>query len=442
MKAGTDIHVSKYKAMPVADRLKLRDDKMKENDELMKKRADIAKKFKEMRDKKAAEAHAELSKKRSRFFSRDKPKKPELVAPVVHPPGSKPKTNLPKKVLSNVPVVKRVFKPTPEEELYGDAAASFVAGIKMGLFNTDKPLEGRRKEALLDWLELLSVSLPPELGVHEVVDALRSHVDFISQGQDKLNKILEEHPLSNNFWSESCSKGRKGQGFSCGFWKLLHIMSVGLSEQRGGIELCFGVDPDDEPRVFSTLEASEVVREYMAQFFGCETCRNNFMSKFDDCSFNRCSRLEGGDPDELTIEDWREFPLWIWEFHNDVSVRVASVKNKMQKKTKSNHMVQQWPKMEDCFLCHQEDGDWDMEEVYEFLEKTYWSGTDVDTPAKALAQYERSLITTRGSRSSLQFYSGVGLLLLLAYTVKRRKVIVTGMRKHFDTTPGGGGKKA
>jgi len=451
-KAGSEIPVSKYQKLPEEQKQKIREDKMQENLERVKTRAEIAKKLKDMRKDKARGEDVD-SKKGGGFWrgAKDRAvasrKKPEPVAPVVVPPGGKaPNSGIAKKVLSKVPVVKRAFKATPEEELYGDAALSFVAGIKMGAFSTNKPLSGKRKEAMIDWLELLSVSLPPELGVHEIVDSLLSNIEFVSEGQENMNNILDEHPLSNKFWSNSCSNGKKGQGFSCGFWKLLHLMSMGLSEQRGGLELCSGENPlgEDEPRVFSTLEASLVIREYMAQFFGCETCRNNFISKFDDCSFNRCSRLQGGDPDQLTTEEWREFPLWIWEFHNDVSVRVAGVKAQMTKNSqkKKDALVKQWPAMEDCFLCFKQDGEWDMEEVYEYLEKEYWSGADVNTPAKALEKYERSLLASAGGWSSLRFYAGLGLVLLFIHAAKRRKVIATGMHKKFDRTPGGAGKKA
>lgn len=86
-------------------------------------------------------------------------------------------------------------------------------------------------------------------------------------------------------------------------------MSIGFAEQAGGLSL---QESNPSIRLFSTSEAADVIREYMALFFNCEKCSKRFIAQYDDCSFNRCHRLT-----ELTVgasyESWREFPLWLWQ---------------------------------------------------------------------------------------------------------------------------------
>ena len=51
----------------------------------------------------------------------------------------------------------------------------------MGVYKTNKPLDYKRKSALIDWIDLLRVSLPPEIGLHELLDTLKYDLDYISQ---------------------------------------------------------------------------------------------------------------------------------------------------------------------------------------------------------------------------------------------------------------------
>ena len=84
-------------------------------------------------------------------------------------------------VLKNVPLVKRAYKRTKAFETLNDAALSFTRGLMMGVYKTNKPLDYKRKSALIDWIDLLRVSLPPEIGLHELLDSLKYDMDYISQ---------------------------------------------------------------------------------------------------------------------------------------------------------------------------------------------------------------------------------------------------------------------
>ena len=131
--------------------------------------------------------------------------------------GQKPKADLrpeaqqkstSQKILSKVPIVKRAFnKHTHAHDTLNDAALSFTRGLLMGVFkgNAKGPLDYKRKKALQDWLDLLSVSLPPEMGLHELIDTLSANIDGITASEVNLNAVLKKHYIPDSNWSKSCT---------------------------------------------------------------------------------------------------------------------------------------------------------------------------------------------------------------------------------------------
>ena len=112
------------------------------------------------------------------------------------------------KILSKVPIVKRAFnKHSHAHDTLNDAALSFTRGLSMGVFkgNTKGPLDYKRKKALKDWFDLLSVSLPPEMGLHELIDTLNANIDGITASEVNLKTILEKHYIPDSNWSKSCT---------------------------------------------------------------------------------------------------------------------------------------------------------------------------------------------------------------------------------------------
>ena len=182
------------------------------------------------------------------------------------------KKNLPFKIepkkqtlVQKLPVIKSLFKMSSEEELVLDASLSFVTGLKHGVFMSRESLSDKKKEALKGWLELSSVGLPPEWGLHALIDELTENIDFISQSDENLNKILNKHPLPRQKWSKSCDAKGKG-GFSCGMWKLFHTITIGIAEHRGGLNLIEAKVVDPNTRVFSPADAADAIREYGTLF--------------------------------------------------------------------------------------------------------------------------------------------------------------------------------
>jgi len=340
------------------------------------------------------------------------------------------------KVLKKIPIVKRAFKRSQGEETLNDAALSFTRGLLMGLFKSNEPLTYKKKAALLDWLDLLSVSLPPEIGLHELIDNLRYNIDSISQRRENLLLIITEHPLPDHMWSYSCTKGAPSGGFFCGFWKLLHVMSIGFAEQAGGLAL---QESSPSIRVFSAKEAGDVVREYMALLFNCDKCSKRFVAQYDDCSFQRCHRLSD-ETVNLPAETWQEFPLWLWQVHNDISRHKSNQAHKKLEKTGSHAQAKLWerdmkavyPHLDQCISCVTSDGTWNLNAVYNHLEKEYWTfGHEVDP------KLDKFLEHTSIERSNLSFgaYTLISLIMLLALVIKKRRIrATTGWHKKVDAS--------
>ena len=82
---------------------------------------------------------------------------------------------------------------------------------------------------------------------------------------------------------------------------------------------------------------------------------------------------------EMTEEQWRQMPLYLWEIHNAYNVEVWKYIIQSQKgyipHNKEEEMDVMWPKREICDGCRQHHGSrqkWDREVIYQFLKDEYW----------------------------------------------------------------------
>jgi Erv1 / Alr family len=292
-------------------------------------------------------------------------------------------------IVERIPIVKRVVKMSHEEELILDVSMSFIQGLKAGVFKSRNALSQTEQVALEDWLHLLRVTLPSEWALHNLIDDLLDHFNSVVKSHEALVSVLEKHPLHRDHWSRSCSPpGKVGGGFTCGFWKLLHVMTVGLAEHRGGEYVIKLRMARQDSVLFSPELAADTVREYIANFFPCTSCAEHFTERFDDCSYRRCSRLSDK-VSKATDADWKELAKWLWEFHNEVSIRVLHERadNDRKKSQRSNllraeqgpgaaavkdEIAALYPSIHDCMTCYNGDGSWNEHAIFVFLERQYW----------------------------------------------------------------------
>ena len=319
-------------------------------------------------------------------------------------------------------------------EIYGDAYRSFHFAMKTGVFMQNGPLPNKTVPILEDWLGLLQNTLPPTWNIHSLLRKLLDEFDTIIQGEDQMLAVLDQFPPSTKEWSYSCTHGVEAMGYTCGLWELFHIMSVGVVEFNDGVVL------DDAYSFYMTEQVSDILRNYIASFFGCEVCRMNFLQAYDNCALDRCNRLTA------TVGDlamWKQLPLWLFETHNAVNVRLMKEQAERDGHTTGlqDEVNAQWPFRLECPKCWKQDGSWDEETVYMYLFDQYW--TDDGTTSKAA---RRNLFQThlnidlddlddeRSFTSSLLMYVPVLILIgVVGYFVKKRAhVVKTGRHKKLD----------
>lgn len=352
------------------------------------------------------------------------------------------KPGLVRKAVEKLPGLRKMVSMTPEEELILDASRSFITGLKHGIFMSNDELPVEKKVALQSWLELISVALPPEWGLHALIDDLLNNIDTVTKSNVNMQKVLYKHPLHRQRWSKSCDK-MGGGGFSCGMWKLFHIVTLGIAEHHGGQNLVDAQMVEADTRTFSPADAADTIREYMANFFGCDDCRTHFLKRYDSCDFRRCDRLTD-EIESASPDDWKQLSLWMWEIHNDVNIRVSNKKMDNLKKhlagkhlqgaqslnvrqTEESEIKVLWPSLEDCVVCFDDSGKWNEDSVFEFLERTYWDAPD--------AKFDR-LLTTRKLEGEDPSGGGiVWIMMLIALGIVwnlRRHLTNVSFHKHIQ----------
>jgi len=300
-------------------------------------------------------------------------------------------------------------------DAWSDASLSFEFALKNGIYVENGPLSEEKAAALLEWLELLSKSLPSQMGrARVVVDALLENFDDATRGQSHLDGLVSVHVPSKPSWSwRTCTYGDGEIGYTCGLWQLFHVVSVGV------------VEYNRHNAPIPTRHASETLRNYIEHFFQCDVCRMNFLSMYDTCALDGCHRLsENPSPSE---REWRELPLWLWETHNDVNVRLLGERleqNELEKPSPWESQQARWPSLSSCPNCWRHDRSWDESEVFEHLQGSYWLGN----PTYIKIQSDGGGVGGDGPRASAFrwklsaiVFAAVGLAMRLSRSRKGRR---------------------
>jgi len=262
-------------------------------------------------------------------------------------------------------------------DVYRDAALSFTYALQNHVFDEDQNvLTPDQAAALEEWLDLLYWTLPPTWMIHPLINDLRRNQKEIVRNKPLLLQLVNLHqPVVHDKkdmqWSEGC---RHGEGlvasYSCGLWGLFHILSIGVPEQHSKV---LGV----RHRI-STAHAAETLKNYVTHFFGwCPQCREEFLQLYNSCAYGHCRRFQRfkgkKNPAHHT---WEEFPVWLWQIHNDINQKLASKiiqKTHKRKATIADLEKARWPSESACHLCYNKKGSiGKASHVYAFLKDEYW----------------------------------------------------------------------
>jgi len=277
----------------------------------------------------------------------------------------------------------------------------------------------------------LDSALPFTWRIHKALDRITDDIDDVVQDEKRLVAIMDETGPSNKQWSAGCPRG-----YTCGLWQLFHIMAVGVVEWN---QLA-----TSEGGILPVNDVADTLHNYISEFFACDVCRKNFIKEYDRCDQERCTRLGSSTTD---VQEWKQLPLWLWEHHNAVNVRLLHEKAEREKRsaTKEDEIAVMWPSREDCPVCWHADGTWDDETIYKFLRMKYWEDDATNVQYRKDLHFEQKQKLERlavdddynGENSKLPLV-GVGLTLFaflvvtIAYFLRKVEKARSGRHKKTD----------
>ncbi|KAL3578411.1 hypothetical protein D5086_019915 [Populus alba] len=221
------------------------------------------------------------------------------------------------------------------------------------IIHEHKMIKQHTRVSLIKFLQLLAVHHPSKRCRKGSAEVLVNFDDLcppdmwspdkqevVSNGKGMLGNFqICGKEVPRGYWMFCRGSKNDTRGFSCGFWVLLHSLSVRIED--GESQFAF-----------------RAVCDFIHNFFICEDCRQHF--------YQMCSSVT------IPFNTSRDFALWLWSTHNKVNKRL------MKKEASLGTGDPKFPKLcPSCYLSHnwRENGtsqiDWDMNEVYKFLTGYY-----------------------------------------------------------------------
>jgi hypothetical protein len=170
---------------------------------------------------------------------------------------------------------------------------------------------------------------------------------------------------------------------------------------------------------------------------------------YDSCAHDRCTRL-GSDAKGLVSEkqtSWAQLPLWLFEAHNGVNVRLVKEKAERDKRTatKQEELDALWPSKRECYACYNvnakdsDDMPWNKTNVYKWMELEYGqrdaNSANVMKELQALSVSAEKEAQKKQSRFKIANGSMLMVLcVVFALGAKVQRRHVTGRHKKSEAT--------
>jgi Erv1 / Alr family len=261
--------------------------------------------------------------------------------------------------------------------------------------------------------------------------------------------------MSRKEWSPACAQGKSSamiSGFNCGFWKLLHVSSIGLAEHRGGKGLIESGIRNSKTRTFTPKEAADTMKNYIQHFYLCGDCAKQFVAEYNDCNlFSRCNRL--ADDSSVTDDDWKEVGKWLWEVHNHINAKALVERKERENKrfigAKPNAAAEYdviaalWPTVDMCSQCFNGDGSWNEDAVFLYLERTFWPPSILDPQSARLLKFEDEFDPQGSGFTMVLAFVGLILVVVMRQSLSKKGLdqTIVMARKAMVTKGSVGAKK-
>jgi len=374
-------------------------------------------------------------------------------------------------------VMKQDRKSLTQVRMLQDAATSFLVTLEQNIYpsvgddqqqqhdqkKAQPPLSIERSDVLKDFLDLCHWTLPSSWILHGHINELRNNFSTITQHRLSLQTLLDQldRPLSSSSsnweWSDDCKPNSSGgnkasrtvgdetgfgtdidfnSDYQCGMWKFLHILSIGIVEQRSSVMGdqsrvnpsyaawvvrdfvdIFLIDEETmmmteathalahaDTEAYSDSEderAGSIIKDITSRSSSrtsssdgsriwCKGCRNRILNSFDQCSYGLCSKRFNAVKvvakhrskiyhRNSSNEEWKKVATWLWRVHNNAhdlkDDGIGSEKNPSKL-----HSLP-WPSKSNCKECYRRGGEqgniplptaWNLDAIYDHLKNIYW----------------------------------------------------------------------
>lgn len=192
----------------------------------------------------------------------------------------------------------------------------------------------RKADILKDFLDLCYWSLPPDFPIQEIILSLRTAYSSVTKDKEYLKSVLSgSNELRFERWSDSCMNtpyehevinGIDMSSYSCGLWKLFHIIAVGATESFMHVK-------GDTSRTKPAYVAW-VIRDFISEFIGnndennhgrimkwCKGCCKSLIISYDKCEESMLCLHSGDQSPRQTKTSPSSYQLlskWLWKLQN------------------------------------------------------------------------------------------------------------------------------
>eukprot|EP00933_Yihiella_yeosuensis_P052268 TRINITY_DN50293_c0_g1_i1.p1 TRINITY_DN50293_c0_g1~~TRINITY_DN50293_c0_g1_i1.p1 ORF type:complete len:574 (-),score=88.47 TRINITY_DN50293_c0_g1_i1:148-1869(-) len=260
-----------------------------------------------------------------------------------------------------------------------DAEVAILYSLWQGTFTKAENgrITGDQLQELYRWLDFLARALPSRKASDDLIDLSKATREASNSSGTAAYletgawfNLLEKRGLDSipsQAGMQPAPHWKICSTYTCGLWSLFHILSQAPSLSAYGFLAASDAPQEGAP---TAEEVQTRIRGFVANFFGCAYCRDHFLQTFDSCAHDRC---------KLKPDDRNGVAIWLWQVHNDVTLRVASEASKPTPEI--------WPPKFVCRACFihaesehdhndtkdHEHGSFDPAAVSEFLRQEFWS---------------------------------------------------------------------
>jgi len=296
------------------------------------------------------------------------------------------------------------------EDIFNDALTAFILTIRYNIYGdlstirvhdnegASTQLPQMKADILKDFLDLCYWTLPSKwIMVQGLLHDLRSDFAVIIGGPHILKSLLSKHSgIETVAWSDGCkaksnkdvdSNGINLTSYSCGLWKLFHIISVGVNEAHHKVL--------GDVRRATPAYAAWVLRDFISEFIPekrdikegaitglpwCKGCKDRVINLYDSCKYEEIciSRITFSEKRIPQGENWQKVAEWMWTSHNEGN--------------KSS-----WPSKQKCPNCvragflGRKFVDFTDSKIYDILKWEYWPSEFHNVRLAVLKKFTREL---------------------------------------------------